>query len=81
MFWVKDNEGNLVNIALAEAVIIDGTGETKFVRAIYARSSEPAMRHTLFIGTREDCGKFRDKLFLELTANQRCVHVIDWASN
>lgn len=68
MFWIKENQGNLINLALASDVKVQppDTDNGKYEVHAYTPGWNKDSYITLFIGTREECGQYRDNLYAHL---------------
>jgi hypothetical protein len=64
MFWIKDRNGNLCNLALAVGIYCKPTmtDERQQLVMVDMQSCE----YELFTGTREQCGCYRDELLRAL---------------
>lgn len=58
--WVKDTEGDLINLDLVNC--ISCTQNMVYARVI-THADLVDVDYTLFRGTPEECGKFRDELY------------------
>lgn len=73
MFWVKDTDGNLVNLAKCESIYVKGSK----LKTCRWDGSEIPVEFTLCIGAPEELGRYRDHLFDRLTKHQEHVHIVE----
>ncbi len=74
MYWVKDCDSDLIDLAGPGHCILTKNGTVTSKR--WAGDGN-AIEFVLFRGSDEECGRFRDHLFARLTSHQESVHVID----
>lgn len=75
MFWIKDLNGDLVNLAAAHCIGVFAGAETAAVDAYFGQHSTEGSAMSLFRGTREECGQYRDNLYARLREFQEANRV------
>jgi hypothetical protein len=73
MFWIKDVDGNLINLSLMDGVHV----KNGHVEATKVTGYQTEILTALFRGNDIECGKFRDDLFRKLQEVQTNAHIID----